>query len=211
MAVIPLSKRNKTGWYGIFFFINGIVTSFLDFMTTETLSLLLPLLLLLWIERKQQRTIKTALESTVTWSTGFSVTWVLKWILAGIVFHENVLPYVGGHIREKVGGVPGLNLLQSLWAALSRNISCMFPAGYGIIGVTATVALAAADIVFCIIYHRRAFDRKLVLVFSVLGLLPVVRYLVLHHHSSRTRNDICHPQRTDGSRRCVLCSAQRYH
>jgi hypothetical protein len=185
VIIILLSKSNKNGWYGLFFLIIGMVTIFLDFLTTETLTLLLPLLILLWIERKQEGPVKKAVEAVISWGIGYAGMWILKWVLAGLVFHENVSPYVSGHIEERIGGYMGFSLPEYLFTAVSRSIGATFPADYGIPGAIAAVILFIAAIGFGICFRRRDFDRKLVLVFTVLGLLPFIRLLVLHNHSCR--------------------------
>ena len=90
LIVISLSKRNKRTLYGLFFMITGMVTVYLDFLTTETLTLLLPLLILLWIGKNSGRSIATAAEAVISWGIGYVGMWVLKWVLAVL----GILPFI---------------------------------------------------------------------------------------------------------------------
>jgi hypothetical protein len=116
--------------------------------------------------------------------------WVLKWFLAAAVFKENVMPYVKGHIEERLGGTLGindLNLAQFMEQAVLRNIKCLFPLEYGTAGMAALIIgfLLMIRFVFKYRIKTRDFDIKQVFVFGLLALLPFVRYLVLHNHSYR--------------------------
>lgn len=185
LVIISLSNRGKDNLYGLFFLITGMVTIFLDFLTTETLTLLLPLLILLWIERKKKQTVYTAVASTVSWGIGYVLMWVLKWVLTGLVFHENVLPYVSGHIEERLGGSLGISLPKYLFGAVSKNIGVMFPADYGIPGTIISIVMVIGAVCFGVRFRRKVFDKKLVLVIALLGLMPFIRFLILHNHSYR--------------------------
>ena len=58
IAVI-MHKKGMTGYYGVMFVIAGMATAFFDFLTTETLPLLVPLLIILWLSRRENRTTRT--------------------------------------------------------------------------------------------------------------------------------------------------------
>lgn len=190
LAVIALNRGNKADIYGLIFMITGIITVYLDFLTTETLTLLLPLLIFLRLERKKGRAFVITIEAAVSWTIGYALMWVLKWLLAAAVFKENVMPYVKGHIEERLGGTMGINDLsraQFMEQAVLRNIKCLFPLEYGTAGMAALIIAFLLLICFVFKYRikTRDFDKKQVLVFGLLALLPFVRFLVLHNHSYR--------------------------
>lgn len=53
MVGIQLMFKKRYKAMSVFFLICGMVTNYLDFLTTETLTLTVPLLLMLWVEHKQ--------------------------------------------------------------------------------------------------------------------------------------------------------------
>ncbi|MCR5267729.1 MAG: hypothetical protein K6E16_04365 [Lachnospiraceae bacterium] len=172
--------------HGIFFLIVGMVTNYFDFLTTETITLLIPLLLFLYVYTKREKTINRisfAIRSCMAWGIGYAGMWVAKWGLTAIVFRENVLPYVSEHIGERLGGDLGLNLFQYLAGALFRNIGCLFPLGYGAFGAIIGIALVIIAAYFGYVYHTQGFDKQLLLLYALAGLVPYVRYLILHNHA----------------------------
>ena len=180
-----LFRRGRKDLYGLFFFITGIVTIYLDFFTTETLTLLLPLLTLIWLERRKENVLKITAEAVISWGAGYVGMWVMKWIMAAAVFRENVIPYLSGHVEEWLIGTAGYSFLKHFALALFRNVSCMFPAGYGAAGAAAAIILFLAAIFIGIRYRRREADLKLILIWAALGLIPFLRYSVLRNHSFR--------------------------
>ena len=188
LIAIRLSEQEREERYGMLFLLLGMVTNYLDFLTAETLTLTMPLLLLLWLERKKKSSFKNVLKAAALWLAGYAGMWVLKWILTGVVFGENPMPYVMGHIEQRLGGnIRGNVLSESLpvfmLAALYRNISSLLPFGFGAAGTIAAAVLLVAVIVFVILYHRKDYDRNRILLMAMLALLPFVRILVLHNHA----------------------------
>ena len=187
LAVICLSRIDMNAiQYGLFFMITGMVTIFLDFLTTETLTLLFPLLTLLWLGKDKLDTVKTSITSVITWGIGYSCMWMTKWLLASIVFQENVIPYLDSHIEEwLIGKVVGENPFMKTIEAILLNIGNLFPLGYGIIGKVIATLLVILAVFIVIRYHRKDYDKTFIMVASVLGFIPFLRYIVMHNHSHR--------------------------
>lgn len=185
LAVICLSRIDMNAiQYGLFFMITGMVTIFLDFLTTETLTLLFPLLTLLWLGKDKLDTVKTSITSVITWGIGYSCMWMTKWLLASIVFQENVIPYLDSHIEEwLIGKDVGVNPFMKRIEAILLNIGNLFPLGYGIIGKVIATLLVILAVFIVIRYHRKDYDKTFIVVASVLGFIPFLRYIVMHNHS----------------------------
>ena len=160
-----------------------MLTCFFDFLTTETLTLTVPLVLLLWIERDM--TVKCYIKIAFAWATGYVSTWMLKWLLASLVMGENALPYVSEHVAERIGGTQFVNLgiFSYLLGALARNLGCLFPFGYGIIGVLLGISLIIVYLYLAYVYRGKNIDKRRIGLFVIIALVPYVRYLVLHNHA----------------------------
>ena len=186
IAVI-LYKKGQSGWLKPLFFITGMATSFADFLTTETLTLLVPLISLIWLLRKAGRRstdlIKNTVILTILWACGYVVMWVSKWILCSAVFNENAMQYVTEHVSERLGGDLGLSIWQYITGALLRNIGCLFPLGYGAIGGIIFIALMIFAAYRGYVYKRGSINGCLVTALAVMGVIPYIRYIVLHNHS----------------------------
>lgn len=167
--------------------ISGVVTNFLDFLTTETLTLLFPLLLVLSIKRREGGKLRDDIIFTVKccglWLAGYGLMWVTKWICAAVILHTDVMPYVGEHITERLDERGDEGLISYLFATVMRNLGCLFPLGYGGIGVIAGVILFIALCFYVFVFRRNGADKGVVLLFLAVGAVVYIRYLVLHNHS----------------------------
>lgn len=184
---LMFKKRYKA--LGVFFLISGMLTNYLDFLTTETITLTVPLLLMLWIKHRQdeQETIKdsfhTAGKALAAWGFGYAGMWMMKWLIASIVLSENVMTYVSEHIEERIGGDLGIGFMQYIFGAIWNNIKCLFPFEYGIIGLFTSIALAIVVVYIGYVYRVKNIDRGRVILYILIGSIPYIRYAVLHNHS----------------------------
>ena len=184
-----LILKKKYNVLGVFFLISGIVTNYFDFLTTETLTLTIPLLLMICAEQKQnpdmsaKTAAKSAVKAALFWLAGYACMWVAKWLLASLVFSENVLPYVSEHIEERLGGDLGIGFFQYIFGSVKNNIKCIFPFEYGIVGLFGGMILIILAIYTGYVYHGKNIDKKSVLLYLLIGLVPYIRYIVLHNHS----------------------------
>ncbi len=191
MSIVGVSLGYKDKWsqVGALFLVGGMVTNYFDFLSTETITLTIPLLLLLWIRDKnscdkERKDICTfTLKNVALWSVGYVGMWLSKWIIAAIVLGENTLPYVTGHVAERIGGDVGLNTLQCMYAALARNIRCLLPLEYGVTGVFVGVGLFVLALFVGYVYYGKKEDKRYILIYLLIALVPYVRYVVLHNHA----------------------------
>lgn len=186
---VKLALRGKWHRMGAFFLIGGMLTNYMDFLTTETLTLTVPLLLLLWMNGNKgeipsaRDQIKFAGKAALAWGCGYIGMWGMKWALAGVVLHENMMPYVLQHIGERLGSGTGVGLWRYLAGAVWNNIRCLFPLGYGVVGSIAGLALLLAAAYVGYVYRKKDIDKKCIFLYLFIGLIPYIRYVVLHNHS----------------------------
>ncbi len=179
------------GKRGSFFLLSGMAACFLDFLSCETVTLLAPLLLILWMDREQERPSGKAFwlplgKTAALWLIGYGGMYLAKWGISALVLGENVLPYVTGHVAERlVGPVRNTDAAGEFIGSLIRNIKMVFPLEYGSFGVVIWGLLLAAAGYFGYVHHRKGFDRQLVLAYTAAGIVPLVRFLVLMNHSYR--------------------------
>ena len=167
--------------------ISGVVTNFFDFLTVETLTLLFPLILVISIKRRKGGSLKDdliyAAKCCALWLGGYCLMWVLKWICAAVILNIDVLPYIGGHISERMYDRGDIGLAAYLIEMLARNIGCLFPFGYTEPGVIAAVLLTLVFCFYVFVFRKKGWDKRTVLIFMLLGAVVFIRYFVLHNHS----------------------------
>lgn len=195
IAAVVMTGKGKDKHMGVLFLLSGMVTIFLDFLTTETVSLMIPLMLTLIIRKKRTEgtnickyNLKTeviySIRSTVLWGIGYAGMWVMKWITASVVAGENVMPYVTEHIEERMAGDLGeISLLSYLWLSIKRNVTCLFPLDYGLTGAIIAGILFVVMLYFIYVYHKKTIYWKCIILFLMLGLVPYIRFLVMRNHS----------------------------
>ena len=187
ILAVVLSNGKRDGLLGPLFMISGMLTSFMDFLTTETLTLTVPLLLVLWIIAGQRRPEETSLGKAAAgcgvWLLGYAGMWIMKWLLAAIAMSENVMPYVLEHIGERIGGDVGVGAVSSIVGAIGRNIGCLFPLEYGPWGIFAGFCLIMFALYKGFVYRRYDLDKKRIIAYVLIGMIPYVRYVIIHNHS----------------------------
>ena len=194
VITIRAALRNQYDGMGSLFLIVGMVTVYLDFLSTETVTLLIPLIFVLRIRERNNSSDNWGfvLKNSALWLFGYAGMWAMKWLIASIVLHQNVMPYVTGHIEERIGGSVHLPLWQFLIQAITRNTSRLFPFDYGLIGAIIFLFCVMMFVIYPIytrkIGLRMKIDRKQTMLYLCLSLVPYVRYLVLHNHSWRHCN-----------------------
>ena len=185
---VQITIRGQDQKLGIVFLITGMFTVYLDFLTAETLTLLIPLLLVLRVSRisGHYAVWDRSVRLCFSWGVGYLGAWAMKWVIASIVLGESVMPYVQGHISERIGGSVSLPLQEFLYQSILRNIRCLFPFDYGIIGAILSlllIVLFAGPIYTGRIRIRNHVNKPMVMLYAFIALLPYIRFLILHNHS----------------------------
>ena len=177
----PVGKKKSS--YGVMFLVFGMVTAYVDFLTTETVTLTVPLLLVLYHEKGDE--LKLAVKTAVSWLLGYAGAWAMKWLIASIVLKESAMPYVTKHIAERIGGADNTpdNIFVYIYEAIVKNVKLLLPFDLGTAGVFAGIGLILGYLYIAFVYRDKSYDRQRVKVFILIALVPYARYVVLHNHS----------------------------
>ena len=163
----------------------GIVTCFCDFLTTETVTLTLPLVIYLLIRQKEAEKlneprlepVKCVVVSLFSWGTGYSFMFLFKWLLVYLFLgkEELVSSLQQANMRIQDGNV---------FLALCNNIAAMFHLKqyefqrYGMFLAIGFVILAS--VIFLVtVKQGNAFINAMILV----SLIPYLRYGMIKNHS----------------------------
>ena len=172
---------------GCLFFILGNLTAYTDFLTTETLTCLLPMILILLPEHKiNTKPINLCLKSGGIWLLGYCGTWISKWLLYSALTGKNGLADALTQTAYRTGGevVQG-GLITQIFGALVRNLRCLFPfslvkdsAGM----VTVVIFLIITGMIFYLVKKQKNMP-SVVFVLWLIGCIPYIRYVILSNHS----------------------------
>ena len=115
---------------GMLFLVTGMITVYLDFLTAETLTLLIPLLLILRISKKSGWAIGNrwlfSVKSGILWGIGYLGTWIMKWVIASAVLGQNVMPLVREHVEERIGGSVSLPITEFLLQVKASQFTVLY-------------------------------------------------------------------------------------
>ena len=95
-SIITLYLKEDKHFY-LLLFVSSILTAFFDFLTTEILTLLMPLLLYMYFHKEKfdlKKGILFIIKAYLIWGIGYSLTFVYKWFISAILLRENVIPYI---------------------------------------------------------------------------------------------------------------------
>lgn len=178
------------------FLITGISTCFFDFLTTEILTLFVPLLIILLLRKEENRLdslkdiVKFSLKACILWFLGYCGMWIAKWVLASLILNINAFKYVDNHVALRINGLQGLSNINVLYRnVIKRNfftipiVEYIYPLlkNVGIRIILITIVF----LVLAIIDWKNLKKKKFLLIILFIALMPYARYLVLANHSFR--------------------------
>lgn len=183
------------------FVVSGAVTCFLDFLTTETLTFTVPLILYLLLQKEKGAVLRLreTLWQIVKWGMAwlcsyglmFAVKWALVYCLAGNTALQNAVENAALKVNGMVtaDGTATGELLsdgQRMMMGLVRNLLCMFPVdadcSAGTVLLLSIGVLLLTGAVFYL-FRLEKTDGGFCLILFLAALLPYVRYLFLSAHA----------------------------
>ena len=131
-----------------------------------------------------------SLKAGACWSIGYVGMWLMKWVIAAIVLKQSMLPFITGHIAERLDGdvVSGMRPDNYVLSAIIKNVKCLFPYEFGISGailVFVFIFVLIIPVVLNKVKIKKAVSKDAILLYVVLAFAPFIRLAVLHNHSYR--------------------------
>ena len=191
IIAISIEKKGDKNLYALFF-ITGIVTCFFDFLSTEIITLFIPLIIVLAIRKKEGRlgsfkeTFIFVLKSILLWGTAYCLTWLAKWTVASIVLNINAIDYVKDQALIRINGQVNSVKYNIYTDGLYRNIHAIIPLVFIQSNEFMYICIAIFFALVLILFDWKNIKKKwysLILLF--IALAPYVRYLILANHSFR--------------------------
>ena len=196
LALLPLYIlfEKNDGVLSIFAVISGVMIAFFDFLTCETLTILIPLIIV-FIMRKQDNRLPEfkdcfllTMKCGTAWFLSYSGAYIVKWSAASLVTGENKFAAALTSVEERlIGEAEELAPVAQFFLAPLANISTLF-GGYdrvswGNIAVGLIISAVVLGSVFYLFRSSEKYDRNFSLMMLILGALPFVRFFVLNNHS----------------------------
>lgn len=178
--------------------VSGAVACFVDFLTTETLTFTVPVLLWLMLYKEHggerlpfRRIMGLLLRWGIAWLGAYAAAFLLKWLLVWLVLGRDALMNalsVAAMRMERAIEVEGLaqpvsvSSFRQIPDMLAFNMGALFPfASSGGAWLLAGV-LAVLGMVFYL-FRGRDTDGAFIAALLLAGLIPYVRFMALSSHS----------------------------
>lgn len=190
--------------------VGGTATAFFDFLTTETMTILLPLILVITVRTLDGRlgtwknNFKFIFMQGMTWGIAYGAAIFIKWLLATALTGENKFALAFFMAKERVNGTVYMNGSENMflqrWNALAANLTVLFGGTERIEDIPLTAGIILV-VIFGIIFGICMFKtgkesqtakitlktkqekQTVTVILFLLGLIVVFRYLVLSNHS----------------------------
>ena len=170
----------------------GTATAFADFLTAETLTLLVPLTVSFFIaaekgEKPDERgSLLTTVSCAAAWGAGYLLTFGAKWALASAVLDRNISEVAFAAAEKRFFGMEGdiSSPLELFVSSLGSNFSALAPVGSKISAAGAVIWLAVFAAVCMVVYRLDKRKHNLPKAAAIIiAALPVIRFSVLMNHS----------------------------
>ena len=186
-----ISKNASESAFLAFFVSLGVVTNFLDFLTTETLPYLTCLVAYYAIKYKKE-TLKDfskemvfMIKSFFGFGLSYGLMWTMKWILTTAVTDVNAFTQAASHSAKwtlEVG--ERLNLPRQIIMALGRNLGSLFPFSFMPLSLNwLSVVLVLGLLCFIFLYRKSGKNFDFGRLLLIICFVPIIRFIVLSNHS----------------------------
>ena len=185
-SIFILEKYEKIKNIPLVFFVIGMLTNFLDFLTVPLLTWGVPATLYFLLKQKNEEiTLKEEIllfiKIGISWILGYALTWAGKWILVDLIYNKGLIKTAIEQVlyrSAKIENITGLDIIY-------------YNVYYMIIPFCIWGIIIALQLVKRIKTKNKNTNKevdykeiiKYRLPYIIIGLMPFVWYLVLKNHS----------------------------
>lgn len=189
-SIVLLLKKDTKKNIGIFFFIVGSVTNFIDLLTAPlvTLGLTATTYFLIIQKKEEKETVKEyildILKIGISWTLGYGLTWVAKWAITEIIYGRPIISQAieQALFRSDVPTYKGIELFGPI-DVIKRNMNYLStPVAMMIIAI-----ILVYEILIMIKNRNKKVNviqnLKCCLPYMIIFFFPMVWYLAIKQHS----------------------------
>ena len=173
----------------LYFFVVGMVENFFDFLTYPILTLGIPLVLLLWLRVRDERTdfrgnFWFMFKASLSWFFGYALTWISKWLLSAAILGVRYFWRTMSVVQYRLEGSEEEPLDRI--GTIQRNLKAWLNVQDGGVISWSKIALLILIVAVVLIIWRKLKDWKAVgayLPILFVAAYPYIWYLVMSNHS----------------------------
>lgn len=175
---ILLKYKMDTKLSEIYFVLVGCLTSYLDFLTFPLLTLAVPLIVYILMNR--EKCIKTlvidCIKYSFLWSMGYGLNWAMKWILSSVITGNNIIADGISAVADRAGNET-MGEKISYIMTIVRNLGCSLQIPWLILVVW-----------YIILYVKKFIKEKdngsnILFPLFIVGIYPFLWALVVSNHT----------------------------
>ena len=196
-VLVPLFlilERRDDKWLTILSVVSGTAVAFFDFLTTETVTILIPLALVIAVRTKENRlgslkeNLLLLLKCGICWVLSYGGAFIVKWLIASMITNTNAFETALSSVAERMGNKVEMyaDKPKSILSAVAANLSMLFGSEIRVdAGRTALGIIFLVLILLSVWYLFRGKDKKseATIILIVLGAVVLIRCLALNNHS----------------------------
>ena len=170
----------------------GTLTAFADFLTAETLTLLVPLTVAFFIVAEKgekpnnKKSLLRSAACAAAWVDAYLLTFVAKWLAASALLGRNMSEVAVAAAAERFSGMEDeiTSPIELFFSSLGANFSMLSPVSdkINVIAILIWIAVFAAVCVFIYRSNKRTHNLPKITMI-IIAAVPVVRFCVLMNHS----------------------------
>lgn len=155
---------------------SGIAVAFFDFLTSETLTLTVPLLIYLYIQCKNPKFLEF-IKLGIGWIAGYCGTFLAKWGLSTLIYKENYFKIAMEKYETHKSPFDAMITVKS-------NISVLFGDKLSFNEVFKLfIVLIVAIILIIYLFRKETVSTKYLFFILIICTIPYLRYVVIKDHS----------------------------
>lgn len=177
-------KLRERGWYGEFFVLAGMLTSYFDFLTYPLVTLGYPLCVCLYLNRDGLgKRFQKMIGYSVEWGVGYLGLWACKWVITDLLTDSSTIMDGINTLLVRTDTAASHSRLGGFAAVAGQNISVYFNWGFYLIGLGIVIWLG-----YFVIKNRIYINRKTIAeaaVFFLAALYPFLWFFFTQNHSQQ--------------------------
>ena len=162
--------------------VSGVLVSFMDFLTAETITITVPLFFV-WMKRKKTGSVLFYIKAVCLWGIGYVSMFLTKWGISALFLGRSVL---SDTVERAIGRMEG-----TAFFSVAKNIYTLFPISeFTAIGIKAVCVCLFAGLlaVTAVMIRQETLRTKEQTIAGALTpvlfmTVPYLRYVVLGNHS----------------------------
>lgn len=185
LVILLLHEWLDSKYYPYFFMVVGTATSYFDMLTYPTLSLLMPLTLVIVLRSRHKAKVLTPLVTMinygVSWVVGFLGMWIGKWCMATLLTGADFISQSFSQVLVRISSTTMNGDAIALTTGLQRSANALLTSP-----VPLVLLLAVGVCVILLAINQKSMDCRIenMYPYILIACVPIMWLLITCNHSS---------------------------